>query len=351
MNFSKNKKYNWSLLFLILLIGVTFYYLFRNNEIEQLLGTMNNADPVYLAMGLVFMFLFVASQAIGIKVLMQPLSYRLSFFQCLRYAFVGFYYCNITPSSIGGQPAQVYYMKRDNVEIGASSFGILSVTVAYQFGIVLLCLSAFLFRHELILQNVGVVGYLALFGTFVNFCMISAFALTLFHNTFLEKIVSFVIRLLAKIRLVKNTGEAIRKIDLQIAQYRQGAAVMKKNPRVTLIALFAVLIQIVSRLAVSFAVYKAFHLSGHDFIDIIALQAFLFLGVEYLPLPGAVGAAETGFLAINRVIFGADKVVPAMLLSRGISFYAFLIISGCVTIGIHLFIKRRSVQTDQQQKE
>ena len=123
---------------------------------------------------------------------------------------------------------------------------------------------------------------------------------------------------------------------------------MKKNPRVMLIAFLAVLIQIVSRLAVSYAVYKAFHLSGYDLIDIIALQAFLFLGVEYLPLPGAVGAAETGFLAINRVIFGADKVVPAMLLSRGISFYAFLIISGCVTIGIHLFSKRHSVRADEK---
>jgi hypothetical protein len=84
-------------------------------------------------------------------------------------------------------------------------------------------------------------------------------------------------------------------------------------------------------------------------IDIIALQAFLFSRRRVSASAGRRRRGRNGFLAINRVIFGADKVVPAMLLSRGISFYAFLIISGCVTIGIHLFSKRHSVLADEKQ--
>ncbi|HML47536.1 MAG TPA: UPF0104 family protein, partial [Clostridia bacterium] len=71
----------------------------------------------------------------------------------------------------------------------------------------------------------------------------------------------------------------------------------------------------------------------------------LALGVEYLPLPGAVGAAEAGFLEVNKRIFGSKHLVPATLLTRGISFYAFLIISGIVSMFAHIALTRRRPET------
>ena len=62
----------------------------------------------------------------------------------------------------------------------------------------------------------------------------------------------------------------------------------------------------------------------------IALQALLFVSVSAIPTPGAVGVSEGGFLVLQRVLF-PDKVIgSAMLLSRGISFYIPLAVSGTV---------------------
>lgn len=41
-------------------------------------------------------------------------------------------------------------------------------------------------------------------------------------------------------------------------------------------------------------------------------------------------------------VFGDGMVMPAMLVSRGISFYAFLIISFLVSMAVHLRIRRQS---------
>lgn len=46
-------------------------------------------------------------------------------------------------------------------------------------------------------------------------------------------------------------------------------------------------------------------------------------------------------MAAMRLFFGAGLVTPAVLVSRGISFYSFLLLSGCVTLLVHLRTRNR----------
>ena len=64
------------------------------------------------------------------------------------------------------------------------------------------------------------------------------------------------------------------------------------------------------------------------------------LAVSSLPLPGAVGASEGGFVKAMTLFFGSALVTPAVLLSRGISFYSFLLISAGVTLWVHFRTSR-----------
>lgn len=46
----------------------------------------------------------------------------------------------------------------------------------------------------------------------------------------------------------------------------------------------------------------------------------------------AVGASEAGFLGIYQFLFPESYLNSAMLLSRGVSFYLFVLITGIVVI-------------------
>ena len=102
------------------------------------------------------------------------------------------------------------------------------------------------------------------------------------------------------------------------------------------------LVQLTALFLVPFVVYKAFGLSGHGAMELVGAQALLTLATSSLPLPGAVGATEGGFVTLFALFFGTSLVTPAVLVSRGISFYAFLLLSGCVTLAVHLSTKRRN---------
>lgn len=63
---------------------------------------------------------------------MKALKQKVSYLKCLGFAFVGFYFSSITPSSSGGQPAQMFYMSKAKINLSYSSLNLLIITVVYQ---------------------------------------------------------------------------------------------------------------------------------------------------------------------------------------------------------------------------
>ena len=73
----------------------------------------------------------------------------------------------------------------------------------------------------------------------------------------------------------------------------------------------------------------------------MGLQLLLSVSVEMMPLPGAVGISESVFLVLYDAIFGARYLYSAVVLSRGISYYLPLLVSGFVTLGARVAQLRR----------
>ena len=81
------------------------------------------------------------------------------------------------------------------------------------------------------------------------------------------------------------------------------------------------------------------------------MQAVLYTTVSGLPLPGAVGVSETVFLKIYGKAFGENLLKGTMLLTRGITFYLYVIVS--LVVVIITAIKKKAVdsQIDEDVKE
>ena len=93
--------------------------------------------------------------------------------------------------------------------------------------------------------------------------------------------------------------------------------------------------------------YRAFGLSGTSFFDILFLQAVIAVAVDMLPLPGGMGISETLFLNIFRPVFGS-LLLPGMVLSRGLGYYAELLISAAFTVVAQLTIGNEKVREQKK---
>ena len=91
---------------------------------------------------------------------------------------------------------------------------------------------------------------------------------------------------------------------------------------------------------VSYYVYLALGFKEVSFFSIITKQAMLYAMASWIPLPGAIGASEIAYLSIFESVYMEETLISAMLLTRGITFYLFIIVGLLVYLSF-LITKRK----------
>lgn len=334
----------------ILFAGImVFRIFFGNNEIGGIIEDLKRADPVWIIIGLVTMIAFVCCESWIIHYMLRIYKLKTPFLRCVCYSFIQFFFSYITPSSSGGQPMQIYYMKRDGIKIGYSTFITWVITIAYKSALVILGTIFLIFKHDHCAAALGDWRWLLILGYVLNVGLLAIMIMVFFKPLLARKLGVGLVNILTKIKLIKNYEKYSSKVIRICDNYAIGAEYVKKNVRVFVNVMLISLFQRILLSSITFIVYRAYGLPRESFFTIIAIQTVIGIMVEMMPLPGAAGITEACFLVLFEGIFG-HLVKPAMLLSRGISFYALLIISGTITLIVHIFAKRHPTQEELESK-
>ena len=335
------QSYLGSALLIALMIG-TAWFLLRQQSAAVLFQILSTIKPQYVILAFGLMVVYVGCEALSSHRVLGLLGHRTSLRQCMGYSFVGFYFSSVTPSATGGQPAQVYCMSRDGIPAAHGALDMLLISICYQLALLLYSFVAWLTLPDVRGVMTGGLGALLLFGSVMLIVLTAAMIAFMLLPRMSGGVCHGIVRFLARIGLVKNLSLSQANLNNQLNAYAQGAQCIRRRPTLMLELIGLALVQLTALFAVPYAVYLAFGLSGHGMAHILGLQALLKLSVCSLPLPGAVGASEAGFVRAFTLFFGSSLVTPAMLVSRGISFYAFLLIAAFVTLNVHLMLKKRA---------
>lgn len=130
----KAKRNILNISFLLLLIGITLTILLTCNRelnFENIKGFLKSSNPWFIAVILLCMILSIAFEGWSMHLIVRRLGYRPKIRSSMAYAAADVYYSAITPSASGGQPASAFYMMRDGISAGVTSFGLLFNLIAY----------------------------------------------------------------------------------------------------------------------------------------------------------------------------------------------------------------------------
>ena len=133
------KKY--MVLFPVLALLVCFVIL-KGADMESVWNAMKSAKPQWMAAGLILAAVFNIAEAINLRSVLNSFGYQVSFRQGMKYAYTGYFFSSITPSATGGQPMQLYEMKRDGNSVSSSTVVLMVTAVCYK--LVLVCIGTFL---------------------------------------------------------------------------------------------------------------------------------------------------------------------------------------------------------------
>lgn len=332
------KKWLWPCV-MILLLGWTVFLL-ADQPINRLWASLKAARPLWLLAGFGFMGLFLTCEALSTHLILRTLGTPAPLHRCLGYACVGFYFSTVTPSSTGGQPMQVCSMTRDGVPAAHGALDMLLVSICYQLAAALYALGAWLAFPGLTGGLGKGLKLLLLVGFTATLALAAVMTVFLVRPGWCTKLADGITAVLRRLPFVKDPRAFRARLEEPIAQYTWGGSFLFRKPSLFPRLLGLGLVQLGCLYLVPWTVYRAFGLTGHTAVELVALQALMAVAVGLLPLPGSTGAAETAFLTGFAAFFG-DLVAPAVVLSRGISCYGMLLVTGLVCLGIHLARRKK----------
>ena len=345
--------YALNVLFIFLIGVLTFRLVFKDRALGQILDDLDKANKLWLLGGAVLAVLFVAGEAVIIRYMLGLFKEKIPLRRCLKYSFVGFFFSYITPSSSGGQPAQMYYMKKDGIGLGHSTLTMLVITLTFKAVLVVFGGAFLIFRRELVLENTGDYFWLVVTGFMLNLIYSAGLAFLLLKPKAACKLINGTVRLLCRIGLIspKKRQRLFHKVVRLEKTYRQGAEYVRTHLGTIARVFGMTCVQRLFFFAVTWVVYQSYGLSGTSFLDIVVMQTMIAVSVEMLPLPGAAGITEACFMVMFGGIFGEALVRPGMLLSRGLTFYVILFLGAAVTLGAHIAAAKKQRADKHENKK
>ena len=336
---SRNKGLACGGLFLLLTVAA-FALLLRGQDPGQLWSALIQADPRWLAVGAGCMACYFCCEARNIRTGLSLFGSSASYPACLRYALTGFFFSSITPSASGGQPMQLLAMHQDGHPAAPGVLALLTEFFSFQLAGAVLAVGGFLLCRQELLALDKAVQLCFLVGAGLNLVVVLLLCTALFSPRLLPFLWGKLMIPAGKLFPRRAEGWAAWG-RAQWADLRRCTHCYRTNKK-KLAGMVAVsLLQLAACHSIPYWVYLAFGLENARLVGVIGMQAVLFLSVSSLPLPGAVGLSEGGFLLLYRSLFPPALISGAMILSRVLSFYLCLAVSGAALCASCLFRSSR----------
>lgn len=318
-------------IFLAAVFALTVYGVFYGEDLGAMMEAIRDVEKWKLIPGVALVFFFIWGESVILWYMMRSFGIRLKKRICFLFSSVGFFFSCITPSASGGQPMQIYYMKKEKIPIPVAAVILMVVTITYKLVLVVAGLGIMIFGGGFRERYLGEVLPVFYLGVLLNVFCVAFMTVLVFHPDLAETILTKGMHRLEKARFLRHKTERVEKLRKAMRVYRETAAYLERHKNVIFIVILITFIQRFALFAVTWVVYLSFGLSGAAMWDVVMLQAVISVSVDMLPLPGGMGISEALFLRIFPAVFG-EALLPAMVLSRGLGYYSQLLVSALFTV-------------------
>lgn len=331
------------MMLLIAVITFLFFIVFKDISVHEIINNLRKTNFNYILLAFICAIVFVVCESLNLYRLLKALKCPINCLSAFKFAAIGFFFSSITPSSSGGEPAQLLFMSKNKIPLPEAYITLLIELFTYQFVTCLIAVFGFIYNYELLINNIGNIRYLVFLGLIINFLIMLFLLFMIFTKKIATKIAKLIYLFLKKISY-KNAENFYHKLLNHIKKYHQCSIYIKKNKKLLIKNIITEILRMLAYYSITYFVYRSFGLKDYNVLTIILLQSVLYISVSSLPLPGAMGASEGAFLKIFRIVFGSELLSSAMVISRAISFYLLVIFTG-ISLFFFIILEKKNNKT------
>lgn len=328
----KNKVLNY-----ILLLSVTVLVLFFSlkDNYEEIISILKTLNKGWLLVAGLLMFGYWFFKTIALNTIVKKFKNNFRFRKAFRLILEINFFNAITPFASGGQPFQIYSLKKEKIKMADCTTIVIQQFVVYQIALVILGIIAIVCNHFFhLFPNNNVIKHLVTIGFIVNAVVTVALFLLAFTKKFNKFIVNKGINLLYKFKVVKDKEKQTQKFNKYINELYDGTKLLLKNKGEFIGMIFINFAGLVCLYLIPLVIlYSTGDYTSYNGLESIIASAYVMLIGSFVPIPGGTGGLEFGFIQFYGYFIKGSILTAIMITWRFITYYIPMII-GAIAVSI-----------------
>ena len=327
MNLINNIKKNITIL---IIITIVILLIVLKDDFNNIILTLRNIDLKYIILALILYFL-----SIGIKGFINYLiindSRKISIKEAIKHNIIIQFFNGITPFSTGGQPMEVYLLTEHKISVSKATDYTVQGFIYYQIALVICGIIAVLYNFIFhIFPKVKLLQQLVLLGFVINILVIVVLLL-ISHSKRVMGFFSKVSYKICKKLKIKKTEAEIEHI---FKEYYKGFKELKERKGLAFVGILLNIFSLICLYIIPLIIIIGIsHENSMSIIDTLTSSAYVYVIGSFVPIPGASGGLEYGFMSFYGGFVSGATLKTIMLLWRFVTYYFGLIV-GSIALNI-----------------
>ena len=324
----KNKKIN----ILILLIAAFFVLYFTLKD--DFTGVLNILSKTNIIIFIITIFLFLFSllfKSLSLKLFLNEYYKDYSLKSAFSLNLIGQFLNGITPFQSGGQPFEIYLLKKEGKRITDCTNAMLKDHLSYQIALIIMAsISVFINCITKIYNDRGL-NILVMIGFTINIIVLISLIFVITSKKTGTKVINKILDFIFGFRFSKKFKINKEKINESLEHFYQTGKELRKNKTSLFIAIFYNMINLFILYVIPFLIFKSLKVNNITFLSSVVATSFVMLIGNFIPIPGATGGIEYGFYRFFSYYVSGAVLSGGLLLWRFVT-YAFGLIAGFITL-------------------
>lgn len=316
----KNMKKNGIILTIITIIVLV---LVLKDDFSNIVNLLSTANAIYILIAILLEIIFLFFESLAFDQILKSYDEKFKLKKSFSITVITKFFNGITPFSSGGQPMQVYMLKKEGFRITKATNAIMQNFILYQFALITFGVISIFINYSVgLFPKNELLGNLVTLGFAVNTLVMVVLLVVSFSNKFNKFLTSIMIKVLSKLKIVKNKDKQIKSWEEKCNDFHEGATYIINHKWLCIKGFVYYIIAFIAFYSMPLVIIKALSTENIELMSSIVASSYVMIIGSFVPIPGASGGIEYGYLSFFKYLINSNGLISASLIIwRSITYY------------------------------
>lgn len=328
----EKKKIRLYLVLVVILFVFVLYFSLKDNYVA-IINTLAEVKIIYLLLGILLVFLSKYLIALTLHYLALKEKKDTKLKDMLKIALIYPFFAGITPSAVGGESFEIFYLKDTGISYGKASNISIQKFILYQISIIIVDFIAVILNlFTDIIPDTSLVGSSVTLCFIVNIVILGFLFLLAYNKKFNNFIVNRGLHFLHKIKIVKDLEKTQKSLDEYMDNFNEGVDKLRNDKKLFVKLIGVNILSLILFMLAAVPIAWALNINNISVIDLFILAIYAKMMCLLIVTPGNSGAAEYCFIYLFTGLLLEEDIMSYMLIWRFVTYYIPLIMGGVLAI-------------------